>query len=153
MKFINKPLSNFDLLSWVKKLGIKNFRGIKSRDNLPKQIKKDECGIINLDTYIGPGTHWVAYRNGDKYAEYFDSFGLIMPFEITNYLKTSGKQIIYSGDEIQERDSVLCGYWCLYYLLGRQKGTSTLRVIHNAKFNMNDQSVNHRFIIKYFTTK
>ena len=114
-------------MAWVKKLGIKHFRGIKSRDNVSKQIKKDECGIINLDTYIGPGAQWVAYRNGDKYAEYFDSFGLLMPFEITNYLNTSGKQIIYSGDEMQERDSVLCGYWCLYYLLERQniwKGTS-----------------------------
>ena len=96
-----------------------------------------------MDTHIGPGTHWVSYRNGDKYAEYFDSFGFIMPSEITYYLKTSGKQIIYSGDEIQERDSVLCGYWCLCYLLERQKGTSMLKVIHNAKFNMNDKSVNH----------
>ena len=155
ISFINKPLSNFDLIARVKKLGIKHFRGIKSKDNLPKQIKKNECGIINLDTHIGPGTHWIAYRNGDKYAEYFDSFGLKMPFEISDYPSTSGKQIIYSGDEIQERDSVLCGYWCLYYLLERQMGTPTciLRVIHNAKFNMNEQSVNYRFIIEYFETK
>ena len=138
------------MIAWVKKLGIKHFRGIKSRDNLPNQIKKDECGIINLDTFIGPGTHWVAYRSGNEYAEYFDSFGLKMPFEITDYLNTSEKQIIYSGGEIQERDSVLFGYWCLYYLLERQKGTTILRVIHNAKFDMNDQSVNYRFIIKYF---
>ena len=66
IKFINKPLSNYDLMSWVNKLGIKHFRGIKSRDTLPKRMKKDECGIINLDTHIGPGTQWVAYRNGDK---------------------------------------------------------------------------------------
>ena len=109
-------------------------------------MKKDECGIINLDTHRGPGTHWIAYRNDEKYAEYFESFGLIMPIEIMKYLNTSGKQIIYSGDEIQERDSVLCGYWCLYYFLERQKGTPILKVIHNAKFNMNDKSVNHRFI-------
>ena len=36
--------------------------------------------------------------------------------EVAEYLATSKKQIIYSGDEIQERDSVLCGYWDLYYL-------------------------------------
>ena len=149
ISFTNKPLTNFDLIVRVNKLGIKHFRGIKSRDNLPKQIKKNECGIINLDTHIGPGTHWIAYRNGDKYAEYFDFFGLKMPFEISDYLSTSGKQIIYSGDEIQERDSVLCGYWCLYYLLERQKGTPILRVIHNAKFNMNEQSVNYRFVMEY----
>ena len=143
-------MSNIDLLNWVKKLGIKNFRGVYSRDALPTKILKNEVGIINLDLQIGPGTHWVAYRNGDKRAEYFDSFGLIMPNEVMNYLRTSGKQIFYSGDEIQERDSVLCGYWCLYHLLERQKDIPMLNVIHNANFDMNDQTVNHRFIIEYF---
>ena len=147
---MNKPLSNFDLLNWVKKLGIKHFKGVYSRDGLPDRIKRNECGIINLDSKIGPGTHWVAYRNVDSTCEYFDSFGLIMPNEVLKYLRTSGKQIFYSGDEIQERDSVLCGYWCLYYLLERQKGVPMLSVIHNAKFDMNDQTVNHRFIIDYF---
>ena len=106
-------MSNFDLIDWVKKLGIKHFRGIYSRDNLPKQIKK-EVGVINVDTIIGQGTHWVCYRNIEKHTEYFDSFGLKMPKEVETYLNTSNKQIIYSGDEIQERLSVLCGYWCLH---------------------------------------
>ena len=147
---MNKPLSNYDLLNWVKKLGIKHFRGVYSRDALPIKILKNEVGIINLDSQIGPGTHWVAYRNGKNGAEYFDSFGLIMPNEVMKYLMTSGKKIYYSGDEIQERDSVLCGYWALYYLLERQIGIPMLSVIHNANFDMNDQSVNHRFIINYF---
>ena len=153
VKFINKPLSNFDLLNWVKQLGIKHFRGVYSRDALPTKILTNEVGIINLDSEIGSGTHWVAYRNGKNVAEYFDSFGLIMPSEIQKYLSTSGKQIFHSGDEIQERDSVLCGYWCLYYLMERQKGVPMLNVIHNANFDMNDQSVNHRFIIDYFKNK
>ena len=78
---------------------------------------------------------WVCYRNADKqFCECFDSLGLIMPNEIKNYLKTSGKKMVYLSDEIQERDSVLSGYWCLYYLLERQKSKSLLDVIHNAKF-------------------
>ena len=40
LHFIIKPLSNFDLMRWVKKLGIKHFRGIYSRDRLPSKIKK-----------------------------------------------------------------------------------------------------------------
>ena len=150
VKFVNKPLSNFDLLNWVKKLGIKHFRGVYSRDALPTKILKNEVEIINLDSQIGPGTHWVAYRNGENGAEYFDSFGLIMPNEVMKYFSTGAKRIHYSGDEIQERDSVLCGYWCLYFLLERQRGVTMLNVIHNAKFDMNDQTVNHRFIIDYF---
>ena len=73
-----------------------------------------------------------------------------MPSEIQKYLQTSNDKIIYSTDEIQERDSVLCGNWCLYYLLERQKGKPILDIIHNTKFSQKDKSVNHKFIINYF---
>ena len=46
--------------------------------------------------------------------EYFDPFGLIMPHEIRHYLLTSGKKVIFSQDEIQNRNTVLCGYWMLF---------------------------------------
>ena len=73
-----------------------------------------------------------------------------MPNEVQTYLSSSGKQIIYSGDEIQERESVLCGYWCIYYLNERQNGKTILETIHNPMFNMTDQYVNYQFIINYF---
>ncbi|CAH3024031.1 unnamed protein product, partial [Porites evermanni] len=127
------------------KLGIKHFRGIYSRDGLPHKIRK-ECRIINLDDTQGSGTHWVCYRNVDSVVEYFDPFGLIMPNEALVYFHTCGKRIVYSMDEIQNRNTVLCGYWCLYYLFERQKGTSILDVIHNPHFD-NDNS---DFIKEYF---
>ena len=92
IKFINKPLSNFDLIDRVKKLGFKHFRRIYSRDILPSKIRK-ACGIFNLDTMIGQGTHWVAFRNINNQAEYFDSFGLLMPKKVETSLNTSNKQI------------------------------------------------------------
>ncbi len=55
------PLSNVELKKLAKKLEIKNFRGIFMRDTLPKKVKKEECGIINLDLSINIGTHWVCY--------------------------------------------------------------------------------------------
>ena len=122
VRFINKPLSNIDLLQWVTQLGIKYFRGIYSRNNLPLKIHKLETGIINLDDSMGGGSHWICYRKVDKqYCEYFDPFGLIMPNEIKNYLKTSGKKMVYSSDEIQERD---CFVWLLVLILpsGEVKG-------------------------------
>ena len=146
-------------MDWIKRLGIKHFRGIYSRDGLPNKIRK-ECGVINLDDMTGPGTHWVCYRNIDGgsaslqnppaalrgVVEYFDPFGLIMPNEALKYFHTSGKRIVYSMDEIQNRNTVLCGYWCLYYLFERQRGASILDVIHNPHFD-NDNSV---FIEVYF---
>ena len=90
-------------------------------------------------------------RNVDKqYCEYLDLFVLIMPNEIKHYLITSSKKMVYSSDEIQERDSVLCGYWCLYYLLEKQKGRPLLDVIHNPKFTSTNQLINHQFLINYF---
>ena len=146
-------MSNFDLEKWVDDLEIKYFRSIYSRDRLPDQIKRKECGIINLDSMEGQGTHWVCYRNIDiNMAEYFDPFGLIMPHEISHYLSKSGKKIIFSQDEIQNRDTVLCGYWCLYYLIERQKGKSILDVIHHEDFDddnsdfIKDYFINHRFL-------
>ena len=151
--FVNKPLSNFDLEKWVDDLGIQYFRSIYSRDRLPDQIRKKECGIINLDSIEGEGTHWVCYRNVDtQMVEYFDPFGLIMPHEIRHYLAKSGKKVIYSQDEIQNRDTVLCGYWCLYYLIERQKGKSILQVIHHEDFDrdnsdfIKDYFINRRFL-------
>ena len=78
--------------------------------------------IENKTFQIGSGTHWVCYQNVDRHqCEYFDPFGLIMPYDIKYYLKTSGKKIIYSTDEIQERDSVLCVYWCISLPFGETK--------------------------------
>ena len=145
--FVIKPLSNFDLMDWVKRLGIKHFRQIYSRDGLPHKIRKEGgIRIINLDDIQAPGTHWVCYRNIDNAVEYFDPFGLIMPNEALEYFRTSGKRIVYSMDEIQNRNTVVCGYWCLYYLFERQRGNSILNVIHNPHFD-NDNS---DFIQEYF---
>ena len=81
--------------------------------------------------------------------EYFDPFGLIMPNEALKYFNAaspSGKRVVYSIDEVQNRNTVLCGYWCLYYLYERQRGTSILDVIHSPHFD-NDNS---DFIQEYF---
>jgi len=45
-----------------------------------------------LDSQIGSGIHWAAYRNIDNFCEYFDSFGLKMPSEVKRYLSTSVKK-------------------------------------------------------------
>ena len=38
VRYINEPLSNINLLQWVTQLGIKYFRSIYSRDDLPDKI-------------------------------------------------------------------------------------------------------------------
>lgn len=84
------------------------------RDNLPYKPHKLECGIVNLDSSKGDGTHWVAYYKKNNYVKYFDSFGnLKPPQEITKYL---GKDITYNYKQYQTYDSIICGHLCLKFL-------------------------------------
>ena len=46
LKFINYPISNYDIIEWVKYLKIKNFKGVFSRDNLKGTIKKPELLLL-----------------------------------------------------------------------------------------------------------
>jgi len=57
------------------------------RNALPRKIRRNESGIVNLDDTNKPGTHWVAYaKRGDR-AVYFDRFGNLQPpKKIVRYL-------------------------------------------------------------------
>ena len=108
-KFVNKPLSNFDLLQWVDFLKIPNFKGIFARDEvMPRE--HSPC-IINLDSLKNAGTHWVCCAPGQKFTWYFDSFGMGFPQEFK-----SSKPVIWNSSQYQNINSVLCGYYCLYFL-------------------------------------
>ena len=49
------------------------FKGVYSRNNLPKKIK-DGAYVINLDEYADTGTHWIALFCNRIEVVYFDSF-------------------------------------------------------------------------------
>ena len=68
--------------------------------------------IINLDSKIGPGTHWVSVIIEPYRILYFDSFGLIPPYELINLRP----EYYYNFLQYQPIKSFLCGYYCLYFL-------------------------------------
>jgi hypothetical protein len=109
----------------MKRNKIYNFRGVFSKDILPKVINANESCIINIeDHFKGSGTHWVCIYNGlkSKDVQYFDSFGLYPSDVVLNYMKTGNKGVEYSDVEIQDIDSVMCGYYCCYYIIGKYLG-------------------------------
>ena len=87
INFNFKILSNIDLLIISEDLGLdlgildKKYDGVFLRDNIPNQ---NWMYIINLDSKIGPGTHWVSVIIESNRLLYFDSFGLIPPYELIN---------------------------------------------------------------------
>ena len=69
----NKPLSNLEIIDAAKNLSQRGFRGVFLRDTLPRKAKLNECGILNLDSSTGDGTHWMMWFKKIKDKFYFDS--------------------------------------------------------------------------------
>ena len=93
----NKPLSNHEIIDAAKQLSLYGFRLVFLRDALPKKPKLNECGILNLDSSSGDGTHWVMrFKKGeDKF--YLDSYGVQPP---------SKSPIFYNSERVQQNGEV-----------------------------------------------
>lgn len=89
------------------------------RDNLPEFPRRIECAVVNLDSFKGHGTHWVAYYKNGSSVNYFDSFGnLKPPLELTNYFNKKGPlNIKYNYDRFQNYNQINCGHLCLEFLI------------------------------------
>lgn len=113
-----KPLTNIDLIKYVKLLKIPYFRGVFMRDNLPKKIGKNESAIINLDDQNGPGTHWICFYKRQSFIYCFDPFGNLRPcVEFIRYFNSNGVcKIIFNYDSYQTYNSIICGHLCLKFL-------------------------------------
>ncbi|KAE9522932.1 hypothetical protein AGLY_016563 [Aphis glycines] len=84
----DRPLTSRDIIKYIVKFNINHFRGVFSRDDLPKKLRTIECGILNLDVSSGDGSHWLAFYKIKDKVVYFDSFGdLPPPIELQNYFK------------------------------------------------------------------
>ena len=141
------PLSNLDLMDWVRYLKIPDFKGIFARDSVDHIHKTGSC-VINLDDGVGKGTHWVASFIKSGVIYYFDSFSLPPPLEFVEYVRKLGMKYQYNyGHPIQNIYSVRCGYYCLYFLdnIWRKSFYDCLKV-----FDLNDTEKNEIFIKKYF---
>lgn len=112
-------MTNNDLLKYAKLMKIPYFRGVFMRDNLPRKIRTNETGIVNLDNQEGEGTHWTSYIKRGKNVRYFDSIGQLKPpLELIQYFRTDGSNsnIQYNFDKYQSFNSYNCGQQSLKFL-------------------------------------
>ena len=77
------------------------------------KTKLNECGILNLDSSSGDGTHWVMSLKKGKDKFYFDSYGVQPPSELIAYLKSP---IFYKSERVQQNGEVFCGHLCFFEL-------------------------------------
>lgn len=90
------------------------FRGVFMRDKLPRKPWKKEKTVVNMDSALGQGTHWVCFSKSDNSVIYFDPMGnLRPPREIDTYLK--GCKIDFNRDRVQNK-GYNCGHLCVEFL-------------------------------------
>lgn len=106
---------DYEIIKYADILKIPHFIGVFSRDKLTHRSKNQESAVVNLDTEIGTGTHWVAYKKIGKQVKYFDSYGnLPPPLEFQKYFK--GCNIEYNYERHQKYNTTNCGHLCLQFL-------------------------------------
>ena len=97
------------------------------RDTLLTKTKLNECGILNLDSSSGDGTHWVMLFKKGKDKFYFDSYGVQPPSELIAYLQSP---IFYNSERVQQNGEVFCGHLCLFTLKQLSLGNNLQAVIN-----------------------
>ena len=134
------PLTKFEIQRYYQ--NEPRFNWVFSRNNLPKTIKHGVY-VINLDEYADVGTHWIALfcnRNG---IVYFDSFGVeYIPKEIKKFV--GKKNIIADIFRVQANDSVMCGYFCKWFvdfMLAGKKLTNYICLFSPHDFKKNDHII------------
>ena len=87
------------------------FQGVFAMDQLPATCHG--MYVVNANEQEKPGEHWLAVN--DK--EYFDLYGL--PPQDERLIEMLGSYVVYNAVPLQQVMSNVCGFYCVYHLLGR----------------------------------
>jgi hypothetical protein len=100
-----------------------NFLGVYSKDQIKniKFPKNSWSFVYNLQDSDERGSHWIAVNCCRKtpYIEHLDSFGIIPDRGVSKVLSKI-KPVKYSDNQLQGTQSILCGFFCVEYLLERR---------------------------------
>ena len=150
----NRPLSNFDIINICKKLKI-NLTNVVMKDELhDDDMAIGNTYIMNLQSSYEPGTHWTAIIVYSDSVLYFDSFGVICPENEYQLFKHHFPFIFYNTTDIQNINSVLCGWYCIallaYLHYNRNKNTIPHLASEFLKLFSKDNSKNDKILRTFF---
>lgn len=127
------------------------FLGVFPSDQLPNVVPRPSSLIANLDSSQQEGSHWVSlYFPIHGQAEYMDSYGMTASAPFRNLL---GPVYRTNTVFIQSPFTAVCGQYCLYFLLQRNRLPSmddVLAVFDRDNHLYNDVLVN-RFVENHFS--
>lgn len=151
---LTELLSNNDLEYYCKLFDIP-LNSVLSKDLFTTIQPKLGCYIINMQDHdVGNGTHWTCLILSKYTAIYYDSYGISIPNDIIQFIRRYNKlcKIIYSIDQIQSMDSILCGWFCiefLHFMNVRYKKCSNYKYLlnkHNSMFSLKLKKINDQIL-------
>lgn len=149
-------------LKYLFKLFHIKCKGIYLKDQLTNQKINPGFYIYNLDSRSDPvqqnslGTHWSCSVGNPTNVFYFDSYGVVPPQEIDDFMKLRYEKYAYNNYIIQGIEAESCGHYCLAFALfikeNQRKGS--FYVICNDFINMfeDDTKKNDLILRKYLET-
>ena len=133
-----------------------NFIGCYAENELENlSITSFPClMIVNIDSINMIGSHWIAIGLFTDKIEIFDSLGFNIfnwtrvPSTLLNFLHNfSVSREVHITPMIQPDDSVLCGFYCIYYVIRRLYNTfSELSSCFDSKSRKNNDNI----LLKFF---
>lgn len=150
-------ISNDELDEAARIMGIGGYRGTFSKDELPSPMPAGVY-IVNMENSKSasgrplPGTHWVlcdvAPRGGGT--TYVDPFGVVPPTEIC---ERAPKPIRYSARQVEDIDSELCGFICLYVLFQHGRGRGYRDILRDDFYTFPETRKNRALLDNFFGIK
>ena len=107
--------------------------------------------IVNTDRRGQNGKHWVTIRVSKEHVELFDSLGLLhnnrLPTEILAFIQRfSIPRTFIFNKPLQPRNSVLCGFYCIFYIFIRQYCTFNItQSFFDTNLSQNDLKIKSFF--------
>ena len=106
--------------------------------------------MINLTDKYSKGTHWVSLLIDKNLTVYFDSFGIeYIPQEVLNKIKD--KPITHNIFVIQDKEFIICGFYCIAFIEYLLAGKSLLN--YTNLFSTSDYKKNDNIMYNYSKDK
>ena len=122
----NRPLETIKILNILQ--GAPNFVGCLAQDEteFTRVQSLPAFFIVNIDSSDEKGSHWIALGIFKESVEIFDTLGFkifkwkSIPCTLLKFLhRIIGQRTLKISKRIQGPDSILCGYYCVFYVLMR----------------------------------
>ena len=127
------------------------FYGVFPCDYHPSVKAKTFSVIFNTGDSSTPGEHFVGIYCNNKYCFYFDSFGRYPDDEnIKTFINNNigSRRLIVNYQQVQHEDSNFCGFFCVGFVLSKDKRVKSYLNMFNNKHLMSNNNIVIIFILK-----